>query len=50
VTAARTDDRLAREVELVQIEEGSGEVGGEGADVPGAAIRFGSPMERARSG
>jgi DNA-binding beta-propeller fold protein YncE len=36
--AARTDDRLAREIQLVHIDQGSGEIEGDGADVPGAVI------------
>jgi streptogramin lyase len=36
--AARTDDRLAREIQLVRIDQGKGEIDGEGVDVQGAVI------------
>jgi hypothetical protein len=36
--AAQTDDRLAREIELVHIDQDSGEIEGDAVEVPGAAI------------
>jgi DNA-binding beta-propeller fold protein YncE len=36
--AARTDDRLAREIELVHIDQDSGEIEGDAVEVPGASI------------
>ncbi len=36
--AARTDDRLAREIELVHIDQESGEIEGDAVEVPGAVI------------
>jgi streptogramin lyase len=38
VVAARTDDRLARQIELVRIDPDSGELSGDPVAVPGAAI------------